>query len=156
MANLEVVVAFDDDNTPQVQERQVWAAADVVEGISYKPGQENAIDPISIAIIATAAIAVGRFVIRWIDSVRGGTVIDVSVSPPVVRRDKGLPYLFFVVIAKDGKVTVDAKDEPKDAITTMIGDIFGKVLGGSAAEVKKIVDKAIGEGKGEIGEPQQT
>ena len=46
--------------------------------------------------------------------------------------------------------------EPKDAITTMIGDIFGKVLGGSAAEVKKIVDKAIGEGKGEIGEPQQT
>jgi hypothetical protein len=57
-------------------------------------------------------------------------VIDMTKTPVEISRNRNLDYGYFVIIAKDGSVTIEAKDEPKDALERMITEALK--LGGKA------------------------
>lgn len=88
--------------------------------IRFGPTVGNFIDPVTGTLVIVGAMAGGKFVMRVIRERKGGTVIDMTKAPVEISRSRSLDYGYFVIIAKDGSVTVEAKDEPKDALERMI------------------------------------
>jgi hypothetical protein len=102
------------------------------DGIQVEFGTErtNFIEPVTGTLVIVGGIAAGKFVIRVIREAKGGTVIDMTKNPVQISRNRKLDYGYFVILAKDGSVSVQTKDEPKDALERMITEALS--LGGEA------------------------
>jgi hypothetical protein len=115
--------------------------------LDFEGRQAN--EPITTAIIIIgSAFAAGKLVMRVVNEWRGGTVIDTTKEPADIHRDRDLPYGFFTFIAKDGKVTIEAKDEPKDALERMVGEVLA--LGKPVASAVKDAAEKVLTGKGKV------
>lgn len=101
------------------------------EGVEVKEMEVVGIEPvltITLAIFGTAA-AVGA-VAHLIEVHKGGQIIDLRPgAPKVAYRDKGVVYGTVIILATDGKVTVEVH-EPKglfgqvmDALTKVTVDV---------------------------------
>jgi hypothetical protein len=105
------------------------------------------VDPISIILIATGAVATGKFLVDLIDRLQGGIVVDLRPSARhLIRRDHSLPYGWALVIAVDGTLSVNVHDAPKDAAERLISDILHGVLK-SASDISDAASKTLGPGK---------
>ena len=90
------------------------------------------VDPVTAVLIGGAVLAVAKVIHDWIGEYRGGTQIDRSVSPAVISRSKQIPWGTVVVIASDGKVSIQVEDAPKDALERWIEKLME--LPGDAAK----------------------
>jgi hypothetical protein len=77
-------------------------------------------DPVTGSLVIVGLLAGGKLVIRLWREFNGGTVIDLTGSPTKISRSRALDYGYLVIIAKDGKVTIEAKDEPEDALERIV------------------------------------
>ncbi|CRK61560.1 hypothetical protein [Alloactinosynnema sp. L-07] len=108
--------------------------------VRYKEGYENAV--VEAAIIITAVIAGAKLILRVWKEFRGGTIVNLVTQPILVENDRDIPFGMFVVVTKDGKVQIEAKDEPKDSLERMISGFLELGINATKAAVQKIVDAA--------------
>jgi hypothetical protein len=94
------------------------------------------LDPLTAAVIVGAALAAGKFLIRLWREIQGGTVIDVRQTPIKVDRSRALDYGFFMIVAKDGSVTIESKDEPKDSLERMVESVLKLPIDATVSAVK--------------------
>jgi hypothetical protein len=111
--------------------------------------QVGNLDPVTGFIIVGGALAGGAFLIRLWREFQGGTVIDLTKTPVDISRNRALDYGFFVVIAKDGSVTVEPKDEPETALERMATAVL-KLSSDAAAEVIKATVEGALSGKANV------
>jgi hypothetical protein len=115
------------------------------EGLNVRFATErsNIVEPVTATLVIVGVVVGGKFVMRVIREARGGTVIDMTKTPVEISRNRNLDYGYFVIIAKNGSVTVEAKDEPKDALERMITGVLG--LGGEASPetLKGAIEKEL-------------
>ena len=120
--------------TAVIDALELEAAVEELKGesldVRFGPTVGNIIEPVTGTLVIVGVVVGGKFVMRVIREIKGGTVIDVTKSPVEMSRNRNLDYGYFVIIAKDGSVTVEAKDEPKDALERMINGALE--LGGKA------------------------
>lgn len=114
-----------------------------VDGVHYKSGYENVLDPVTGALIICAVLAGSKLIIRLWNEFRGGTVIDLTTEPIKVYRDKGLEYGFFVVHTKDGEAKIEAHDEPKDSLERMVSGWLGAGKGATVDKIKELAKEAL-------------
>jgi hypothetical protein len=81
---------------------------------------ELALDPLTVAVVVGATYAVTHLIVLIIDRWRGGTVLDLGIKPPAIRRDRSVPVGVFVVVGADGEVEIHAKDLPKDGLERIV------------------------------------
>jgi hypothetical protein len=112
--------------------------------VRFQTERGNFVEPVTGTLVVVGVIAGGKFVMRVIREARGGTVIDMTKTPVEISRNKNLDYGYFVIIAKDGSVTVEAKDEPKDALERMITEALK--LGGEVPleTLKEAIEGELG------------
>lgn len=103
------------------------------------------LDPLTATIIVGGGLALGKFLIRLVNEIRGGTVIDLTQTPVDVRRDNDLNYLFFMVIAKDGTVTVDGKDEPEEGLERMVESVLKLATSATVDTAKAAIEAATSD-----------
>jgi hypothetical protein len=105
------------------------------------------LDPISIILIGGGVIAVTKFTVDLIDKYRGGIIVDLRPSAKrLVSRDKSVPAGWALVVAADGKINIDVKDAPKDALERWVSEIIQGVLK-NAKDVAAAAAKAFGDDK---------
>jgi hypothetical protein len=92
-------------------------AADL--NVELPEGAALFIDPVTATVVGGLVFAGARLIIRLRNEWQGGVVIDRTKEPIEIRRERNLPYGFFVVIGTDGSVRIEAKDEPKDVLERM-------------------------------------
>lgn len=120
--------------------------AAAIHDVTVREGQQRGIEPVSTVILTLigAVTAVGA-VEQLLEHRRGGQLIDLRPGTETpFRRTRDLMYGIVVVIAVDGKVTVEVK-EPEG--------MFGKVIstlprllptGGTAGQVVQTVTRTFG------------
>lgn len=86
--------------------------------------QPQLVDGVTPVLIAGAVVGAVKLVTDWIDKRRGGTIIDRTYTPTRISRSSGVPWGMVAVIASDGKVEVQVKDAPKDAMERWVGALF--------------------------------
>ena len=129
-------------------------AETAMEGLEIEPEESLADFGILEGIVMIgAAIAAGKFVIRLWREFKGGTIVDMTKKPPDVRRDGDLDYGYFMIIAEDGNVTIEAKDEPKDAMERMVTDVLKVAADATVDAVKAVIEKALPGAKIATGAP---
>lgn len=102
---------------------------------------------IIVALIGAAAVAAGAWA-YFEDRRRGGQIIDLrDGAEKIARRDKDVVYGLIVIIANDGKVTVEVK-EPKGFFGTVIKDVLEAVQG----VVTKSVESVAAAAKSAVGD----
>jgi hypothetical protein len=137
-----ISIAIDQGDLEAVQELARKAKAD----LQVEP-KSQILDPISIILIGGGVIAVTKFTTDLIDKYRGGIIVDVRPSAAhLVSRDKSVPFGWALVIAADGKINIDVKDAPKDALERWVSDIIQGVLK-NAKDVAASAGKAFGDDK---------
>jgi len=124
-------------NVRDVSARELEMEADGLD-VSFEDQLDN-VDPVTGAIIIAGVLAAGKLVIRLWREVRGGTVVDLTKSPVDVSRDSDLPYGYFMVIAEDGSVQIDPKDEPTDAVERMVTAVLKLGFDATVDAVKKAI-----------------
>lgn len=102
------------------------------------------VDPVTGALIIAGVLAGGKLVIRLWREFKGGTVIDLTKTPVDISRNRNLDYGYFVIIAKDGSVTLEAKDEPKDALERMVSGALELANKATLETLKATVDNSLG------------
>ena len=102
--------------------------------------EELALDPITAAVLVGVGLAVGKFVLRVINEYRGGVRLDLTTKPAVIKRDRDVPYGWIVTLAADGKVEIDTKDEPKDAIERMVESVLKLPIDATVEKVKAAIE----------------
>ena len=110
--------------------------------VTFEDQLDN-VDPVTGAVIIAGALVAGKFLLRLWREYHGGTVIDLTRSPVDISRNGNLPYGFFMVIAKDGSVTVDPKDEPTDALERMATAVLKLGVDATVGALKEAVDDAL-------------
>ena len=96
---------------------------------------------IVIALIGGAALAAGTWA-YFEDRRKGGQIIDLrDGAAEIARRDKGVVYGLIVIIAGDGKVTVDVK-EPKGFFGAVIKDVLDALQGVVTKSIGSVADAA--------------
>lgn len=114
--------------------------------VTFEDQLDN-VDPVTGAIIIAGALVAGKFLIRVWREIQGGTVVDLTKSPVDVSRSRGLPYGFFMLIAKDGSVQIDPKDEPTDALERMVTAVLNLGIDATVEALKKAIgDELTGTG----------
>src|SRR5215217_8221439 len=70
------------------------------DGKSVKAGGiKPEFDPITAILIGGGALALGRFVIGWMDRLRGGVIIDQRAGAEAeIRRSKDLPFGWVAIL----------------------------------------------------------
>jgi hypothetical protein len=119
-------------------------AEEARQGLELEP--EESLENFGILegiVLIGAGIAAGKFIIRLWREFKGGTIIDLTKKPPDVRRDHDLDYGYFIIIAEDGQVTLEAKDEPKDAMERMVPEVLKVAADATVEGVKAVIEKAI-------------
>jgi len=115
------------------------------QGLDIKFEDEIAnCDPLTGALIIGGAVAGGMFVIRLWREFKGGTVIDLTRTPVDVSRNRDLDYGYFLFIAKDGSVKLDAKDEPKTALERVVSSALEQAGKATIEMLKATVHSCLG------------
>lgn len=127
-----------------VRAPEIETAADGLD-VRIQPALDN-VDPVTGALIIAGVLAAGKLVIRLWREFRGGTVVDLTKTPVDVSRDRDLDYGFILIVAKDGSVTIEAKDEPKDSLERMVSGALELATKATVGGVKAVVDKTLGVG----------
>jgi len=82
------------------------------------------VEVVVVLAVVGAATAVAGAIADYLERRKGGQVIDMRKDANTVAyRDKGVVYGVIVIIADDGKVTVDVK-EPKGYYLQLISEIL--------------------------------
>ena len=114
---------------------------------SQVPPPEEFLDPVTAVLIGGAVLGLGRAIYGWWDRRRGGLVIDLRpTAPDNLYRDRDVPWGHIVMFANDGKVSIETKDEPKDAVERLLEALI-KAPFDSATEVGKAAVAVLGDGK---------
>ena len=97
-------------------------------------------------LVGGGVLAAARFVTGWVDKLRGGVVIDQREdAEDDLHRDRDLPWGMFLIYPKDGgEVKIETKDEPKDAIERLIGEIISGAYK-TVGELAKIAQDAVSD-----------
>lgn len=112
---------------------------------------QRRVEPVSAILIGGAVVAVGKFVVDWWERRKGGLVIDLRPgSQDDLHRDTEVPFGYVVTFIADGKVSVDTKDMPKDAMERLLGEIVSGAFA-SAKAVAEAAGRAAGAGKVQTG-----
>lgn len=142
MSNIELNISMTD-----IELAELDAAVDETDGLEY-PTESANVDPITGTVLVVGAVFAGaKLVIRLWNEYRGGTVVDSTTQPITIRRDHALPYGFFLFVASDGSVKVDAKDEPKDSLERLVDAFLKAGLGATVDSTKKIISEFVGGDK---------
>ena len=98
---------------------------------------------IIVALIgAPAAVALLGGTLAYIqDRRKGGQLIDLRPGNPLVRRTADVVYGLIIIIAADGKVTVDVK-EPKGFFAEVIKEVLAAVQNIATKSIAAIADAA--------------
>jgi hypothetical protein len=118
--------------------------------------QDLFLDPITAAVLIGGALVAARFVLHVIDVYRGGVEINLTVKPPTVKRNKEVPFGYVVTLTADGKVDVNTKDEPKDAIERMVESILKLPVDATVSTVKAAIEAAKQAAPATTTSPTQT
>ena len=121
----ETMVVFVAESPEEYDELQ--ALTDQDESLSMSIEEElepQLIDGVTPVLIAGAVLAVTKVIMDWFDKRRGGTIIDRAVEPMLIQRSRGVPWGMVVIIASDGKVTVEVKDAPTDALERWVKEFL--------------------------------
>jgi hypothetical protein len=135
---------MEDQLTIQLTGIDAAEAEKAIEGLEIEPeGELENLGILEGIVLIGAAIAAGKFVIRLWREYRGGTVIDLTKKPPDVRRDSDLDWGFFMIIAEDGKITVEGKGEPEDSLERMVTSVLKIAAGATVDAVKAVIEKEV-------------
>lgn len=105
-------------------------------------------DPVSAAVVIGGVVVLGRMFASLWERWQGGTVIELTDKGPKIYRDREMvAFGFFLVISKDGKVKVEAKDEPKDALERMGEAILELPVNASIETIKDALKAASSKKK---------
>ena len=96
------------------------------------------LDPASAAVVIGGIVVLGRMFASLWERWNGGTVIELTAKGPKIYRDRTkVAFGFFVIIPQDGQeVSIEAKDEPKDALERM-GEALLKLPLDASTEIVK-------------------
>jgi hypothetical protein len=138
----------DDADLDAAHEAASATGVDIQEAPGEPHGLEEQIAPIAAVLIGAGVAAAAKFVMTWWEKRKGGLVIDLRKdAKDQIYRDKDVPWGFIVVFAVDGgSVKVETKDEPKDAIERLIGDVISGAFD-SATAIAKAAQGAVGDDK---------
>jgi hypothetical protein len=140
---------FDDAEEAERFRRTVEGPDVTVEEL---PPDADHFGPLILLAIAGAAAAVAGALAHWHEAKKGGQMIDLRKdAPKIAWRDPGVVYGLVVVVAEDGKVTVEVH-EPKGYFLEIVNSVIGAVkdLGEKGIDaVKAGVDAAVGD-KGSV------
>lgn len=131
MPDLELVIS------ESIPVRDVGIAAEET-GAETEDRLEN-LEPLSAILVMGALGVMAKFLVRLAREINGGTVIDLRERPVSIDRDRDLPYGFFVIVAEDGTATVEAKDEPTDALERMTKGLLSLPLEASTELAKETI-----------------
>ena len=127
---------------------EVDPAVTEIDGIEYPDDYQNAVDPITLAVIVGSAMVLEKLIMRFRNELRGGVVLDLSKKPIELSRNADVPHGIYVIIAADGQeVKILSKDEPKDSIERMVEGILSLAVdpaGATKEKVHEVVDATIG------------
>lgn len=97
---------------------------------------------VGVFIVFGAAAAVAGAVSDYLERKKGGQVIDLRRdAEDVAYRDEGVVYGLIVVIAEDGKVTVDVK-EPKGFFLNVVNEVLASMTKLGEKTLDTIADAA--------------
>ncbi|MTD47641.1 hypothetical protein GKE82_26365 [Conexibacter sp. W3-3-2] len=117
-----------------------------VEGVEFEETLEH-LDPLTAAVVFGGAALLGNFLVRLWREIEGGTVIDLTKDPVQINRSRDLAYGYFLVVAKDGSVKVEAKDEPETALERLTTAVLKLPVDAAASAVKAAIEAAAGDAK---------
>jgi hypothetical protein len=98
----------------------------------------QAIDPLSISLIIGSAYALALLVVSIYERLRGGVVVDLTGIYPDIYRDHDIPHGWMIVIAKDGKVELEAKDIPRDSLERIVEKVIELGVGTAKSAVEAV------------------
>ncbi len=145
MTDVQVRLVVEDEDDLQNAQDLVDAHPDVAaseEIADPSGGVQTSVVPVVAVLVAAGVALVAQLVMEFIERARGGSVVDVRVTPVAVSRTTALPVGFVLVVTKDGAVQIETKDLPKGAIERLLGEVISGVLG--TAEAVTEAAKAIG------------
>ena len=123
-------------------------------GLRYDTSREN-LDPITAAVVIGGGLALGKFLLRLWNEIQGGTVIDVRETPIKIDRSRDLAFGYFMVVAKDGSVTIETKDEPESSIERMVESVLKLPIDATVSTIKAAIESAS-TGEAEVSEEPAT
>lgn len=134
------------------QERDDFEDLRVGEGLTVDASGDAAklaLDPVTAALVVGSVVALSRLVASLWERWQGGTVVELSANGSKVYRDRSkVPVGFFLVISADGKtVTVEAKDEPKEALERMAEALIKLPVTATVDVIKAAISAASTNGK---------
>ena len=122
MAEIVFIAEADDDIDLGAIAEEGTAETD---GAEVKPaGAIEAFDPLTVAVVVGAALAVVKVVAWVIDRIRGGLEVRLDATPPTLKRNRDVPHGMIFVFLNDGKVDIQVKDEAKDSLERMFEVLF--------------------------------
>jgi hypothetical protein len=101
----------------------------------------------AVVVLIGAGLAVAKVVSDLWERWRGGMVIDLTQTPPSIRRSHDIQFGYIVTLTRDGnqvKASVDTKDEPKDAIERLAEAVLKLPVDATVETVKAAIEKATG------------
>jgi hypothetical protein len=142
-----ITIGIDDEDDLVAARAAAEAHGVALREITGEPSGdlEELVEPVTMVLIGTAAVAGVKMVMDWWEHRRGGLVIDQRPgADPTIHRDRELPYGWIATYPADGgKVTVAVKDDP-DAAEKWVSEVLKGVLG-SAKEVADAAAKTVGK-----------
>lgn len=124
--------------------RAIVAEQEGVELEFVKQEAEPGIAPLIVIALVGAVGVVGGAWAYFQDRRQGGQIIDLRPeATEVAHRDKGVVYGLMVIIAADGKVTVEVK-EPKGFFGQIISDVLAAVQGIATKSIEAVAEAAKG------------
>jgi hypothetical protein len=108
---------------------------------------QSEFDPVTAILIGGGALAIGRFVIGWLERRQGGVIVDLRTGAEAeIRRSKDVPFGWILILPRDnGAVRIEVKDEPKDWVER----ILEKIIDGTLGTVRDIAASAKERLKGD-------
>ena len=123
-----------------------------VEGASLEPADAHSdLEPLTVAVVVGVVLALVKVVAFVIDVIRGGLEVHLDVTPHTLKRNREVPRGMVFVFLKDGKFKIEVKDEPKEALERMFGELF-KLPIDATVQMAKDAIAAIKDGAGKKGE----
>jgi hypothetical protein len=118
-----------------------------------RPDEEGEFEPVTLTIVAIGAVsALAALIIEAIKVSQGGSYVDLTQTPPVVRREKALDAGTVLIITKDSKdgqkVTLEVNDLPKGVAERIVEAFLKAGTDITTAVAKAIIDKEKSEAEG--------
>ncbi len=133
--------------SPEDLEEAREAAREFGVELEVEERVEEGIAPIVILAFIGAGAGVAGAIAYFQERRLGGQIIDLRPGEALTKRDKSVVYGLVVIIAADGKVTVEVK-EPK----TFFGQVVKDVLDAVQGIAEKTMDAAAAAAKAVTGD----